>query len=154
MQQGIVTKARAKLRNLAQINTPTLELWDVNPDNLGNMVDGLSSTITGIGSKVLSEAGNAGIIKYDLGSEKGFLATIMAGIGASAGTTTVYLDVSNSADFSSPFTVSLTTANGTYETLKHGLHNGRGRYVRFRFYVNSASTLQARIYDLGLWELG
>jgi hypothetical protein len=146
-------KSRSHLRNLAKIFPYTLEVFGVNPDNMQNAFDGKSSTQTGVGTKTLTGSGTAGVIKFDFGSEKTVLVGVMVGIGATSGTTTVYVDFSNSSDFSNPFTVSVTSANSAYEVKKHGQSIGTARYVRVRFTGSAASDVSMSLYELGIWEL-
>ena len=128
--------------------------WGTDPTNLANATDGDIDTVTGTGNKIMAGAGTCGYIKFDLGSVKTALVGGKIAIWSTAGTIYMYID--QSVDditwyLSGQPVLGRVVADENIAPPPPVLVTMR--YFRLRFYVNAASTIYAKIYEVMAWEL-
>lgn len=157
MQQGIVTKAKSKPRNLLRGLTPSQDTWDTPPSDLANATDGSFTTVTGVGTKVLGGAGTVGQLIYDLGASKTVIVGGKVDLYASTGSSNILLDVSedNVTYISGPGYIYSVTKTGADPRFIQYPFIVSGRYLRFRFTAGGAANPgSVKIYQLTAYEVG
>jgi len=128
--------------------------WGTDPANLENMTDGDIDTVTGTGEKVMGGAGSYGYLTFDLGSIKTVLIGCRVGLWSSAGTAYFYPQESNDLATWRMLTTNVANITSATEKVVPVLSPVlNGRYIRFQFYVNTAATAYAKIYEVAAWEL-
>ena len=121
------------------------------PTNLANMTDGDLASVTGTGTKVMGAAGNWGIITFDLGTVQTVLMGARVGMWTSASSAFMLF---KSSDDNISWTAtgiedSAVMSGAAAEQISDSLSAIlTGRYVRLRFYVAAAATVNAKIYEV------
>jgi hypothetical protein len=142
-------------KNLLKGITPTQELLDTPMSDIPNSTDGSMLTQTGAGSKVLSGAGLAFKITYDIGSAKDIKFSGIMNLWVSAGTLSVYLTASTdnwNADFPQPITWG-STAKTTEQEFLSCEARLYGRYIMVYGYQSGAATVNVRLKDFNAKEV-
>ena len=126
------------------------------PTNLANMTDGDLASVTGTGTKVMGGQGTWGTITFDLGSVKTVLMGARVGMWTSASNAFMYFE---SSDDNANWTAtgiedSVVQSTAAAEQISDSLSQIlTGRYVRLRFFVFAAATVNAKIYEVYGWKL-
>lgn len=159
MQQGIITKARAKPRNVLRGVVPTATTFSTPPTDLANCTDGDNTTKTGIGEKETTGGSVYGYLTFDLGSSKLVQISGLYSTYSSTGNTFCYLNYGEQSNFSdaraallSSKTAATTESAGLGEQTYSPII--KARYIRLEFKTSTAATGYAVIYSLRGHELG
>jgi hypothetical protein len=143
------------LQNLVKGVLPVASSWDVDPTNLANATDGDINTSTGTGTSTGKGAfGTYGIISFDLGSVKNVLIGGKVGIWSTIGDSEVYVQASTDGiNFYTTSTL-LTKFNNVEKIGWLMSTNIVGRYIEFILTSDSNTTVNTKIYELMLYDLG
>lgn len=126
------------------------------PTSLSNATDGSITTATGQGTMTLSAANYTGSFVFDLGVQKTAIWSGFLGLWTSASTLYVFCEESTdgvtyySHNLLSPL---LTTVSATEISYSMNAVITNTRYVRFRFYVGAAATVNVKAYEFKAYQL-
>jgi hypothetical protein len=143
------------LQNLVKGVLPVASSWDVIPTNLANATDGDVDTATGTGTSTGKGAfGTYGIISFDLGSVKNVLIGGKVGIWSTIGDSEVYVQASTDG-INFYTTNTLLTKFNNVEKIGWLLStNVVCRYIEFILTSDSNTTVNMKIYELMIYNLG
>lgn len=129
--------------------------WDTPPTNLANATDGNIDTVTGTGTSTGKGIyGNYGVISFDLGSVKNILVGGKVGLWATTGSSEIYVQASadNIHFYNTDF---LLAEYGNIERIGWlSSVNVVCRYITFILTSNTNTTVNMKIYELMIYNLG
>jgi hypothetical protein len=147
--------AKMQSVNILRGLTPIANTFDTNPSNLERITDGDLSTETGVGSKVMSGAGNFGYIKFDLGTPKTVLFGGRVSAHASTGTVNIFAERCDDDVNYTGFTSNIYTNSTNAKTIRGLLPViMTGRYIQIRLNATAASTCSFSGFQLFAYDLG
>jgi hypothetical protein len=143
------------LQNLVKGVLPVASSFDIPPTNLANVTDGNVNTVTGTGTSTGKGAfGTYGIISFDLGSVRNVLIGGKVGLWSTIGTSEVFVQASTDHVNYYPTDPLLIKFSNVEEIGWLSSSNVVGRYIEFVLISDSNTTVNMKIYQLMVYDLG